>query len=62
MSFVIEDRVAEYNTQKAAYDRLAGMSTSDIYEQHFVELELQKLKLDLKRERLEALGVKFDGE
>ena len=61
MTFVIEDRVAEYNTQLAAYNKLIAMDKVDVMEMHHVECELQRVKLDQKRERLEALGVIFDG-
>jgi hypothetical protein len=60
MSFVIEDRVFEYETHKAGYERLLTKTPEDLIEEWKIECEMHKIKLDQRRERLEAIGVKFD--
>lgn len=60
MSIILEDRKAEYLTEYASWTKLNQMTPEEIIEAHEAEIELKMIKLQQKKQRLEALGVNLE--
>lgn len=61
MSFAITDRIAQYQQHNEILKRMQGTTKKEVLETWYSEVEAWALKVKQQKERLEALGVKFDG-
>lgn len=60
MTFAIEDRVALYKAQKHIHEKNKALSKLEILENHNRSIELEEIKLEIARKRLEDLGVNLE--